>query len=687
MRKRYVSNNSDQPTTSHDGELPLDRDCAVYYRQSTLPQTKNISYRQQTEDLPAWALSLGWRPEQVILIDEDEGLSGTLGIEQRPGLTRLYDLITSGAIGCVICADPDRLSRDHWQILPNVFMRACEESRVIIKTLHMTYDFSGPYAEFSRLAFRQSSQMAADFLKTYIREKMLPARQWLIDRGLFGGGCPPLGYLVGCAPDNDRKFLPFEPLAELIRQCVELVIYHDGVLKAAARHIRQNGPFFPPSAELQQQVPEGTRLILSSSYCGDRGGAPSFRMLKDFSENCVRIGHWMDRGRVIRWNNHEPILDERLFFKAFNLISPVTLTGEPNPDFSPSPARGHFYIPKQEKPRNEPEPLLRGLGLFKTRDELGDLRMVSVMWDDGFYYRSEGKNGGGWHKRAKLVDSWIEQVIQLRLSASQAQGIVETIAQNHTERAKIEKRLKQQLSGLTKEKSRLAAKFVATDIFQFVQEARNKYLACEQREAEIKRKLADLSQENEQDRRVSELKSHIDDLAGHWDRLTREEKIVAIRLVVSEVWAVPQNGDLRIVLIWRDQGIYPNPETGEIPVGPEYGMFTLPNGEITICLDDTDNTTMPLGSGDSGWTTREFECLRSLVSQEASQVEICEGLPHKTWRQIRTKWALEAPRLGLNPHLQVKPKPIHEHETIRMFRERTAITDIPDHQLSSPIRR
>jgi predicted DNA-binding protein len=251
---------------------------------------------------------------------------------------------------------------------------------------------------------------------------------------------------------------------------------------------------------------------------------------------------------------------------------------------------------------------------------------------------TEGANG--WHKQAKLVDNWIEQVIQLRLCATQAKGIVETIAQNHTKRSRIERRLKQQLSGLAKEKSRLAAKFVQTDIPAWIEELKGKHLACEQREAQIRAKLADLAQENEQDRRVSELKNHIDTLAEHWNSLTREEKVQAIKLVVSEVWASPdENGDLRIVLIWKDQGICPNPETGEMPISPEYGMFTTPEGKTEFFLDDTNETTLPLGSD---WTTRGFEHLRTLITQGASQVEICGAFPSKTWRQIRVKWALEA---------------------------------------------
>ncbi len=668
MRKRYVVSNTDQPTTSHDGELPLDRDCAIYYRQSSLPQTENVSYKIQTEDLPAWALTLGWKPEQVILIDDDQGISGAKGFDERPGLSRLYDLITSRAIGCVICADPDRLSRDHWQILPNVLMKTCEESHVIIKTPAMTFDFCGPYAAFSRLAFRQSSQMAADFLKTYIRGKMLPARQWLIDRGLYGGGSVCLGYVIG----SDGKYQPFPLLAELVQQCLEFVIRNDCNLKRTLGYIEQSSLRFPPRAELESHIPAGTKLVLSPFYCGDyqkkRGvlGVPGYQVLQDFCLSAVRLGHWMDRGKVIRWNNHEPILDEHLFFKAFNRLSDVTFTGEPNPHFVASPSKGRFYNRKPSEPRNEPEPLLKGLGLLVTHDKSGGKCFAHSMWSNKhnrYFYRVQGDFP--WQKEARFVDSQIEQMICLRLSATQAEQIVEAIAKNHTERSKLEKRMKQQLTGLAKEKTRISAKFVEDVPPEWIEQARAKYLACGQQEAQIRAKLADLSQENEQDRRIAGLKADLDGLAEHWGCLTREEKVGAIRLVVSSIWVTPKNGDLRIDLLWKDQGIYPNPETGEKPIGPEYGVFTLPNGEIDLLFDDTSSATMPIRRGISGWTSREINCLRSLVAGGADQVEICENLPGRTWRQIR----LKASRLGLD--LQVRPLPMHEFENYGMFLKRT----------------
>src|SRR5258706_11131092 len=93
-------------------ELPTDRPIAIYYRQSTYAQVGNISTAIQTVDMAAYLNKRGWSPDKVIMIDMDAGISGTTKIDERPGMKKLFQLITDSTIGAVACQDEDRLFRD-----------------------------------------------------------------------------------------------------------------------------------------------------------------------------------------------------------------------------------------------------------------------------------------------------------------------------------------------------------------------------------------------------------------------------------------------------------------------------------------------------------------------------------------------------------------------------------------------
>jgi hypothetical protein len=63
--------------------------------------------------------------------------------------------------------------------------------------------------------------------------------------------------------------------------------------------------------------------------------SPSSVALVAMLTNPIYLGHWMHKDRVVVWDNHPPIVSEELFYKAFNYLSPYTLTGEPNADYAP----------------------------------------------------------------------------------------------------------------------------------------------------------------------------------------------------------------------------------------------------------------------------------------------------------------------------------------------------------------
>src|ERR1035438_6460392 len=88
------------------------RVAVVYVRQSTAQQIENN--RESTDRqyaLVGRAVDLGWRREQVTVIDEDLGLSGS-GIDQRSGFTRLTSEVALGHAGIVLGLEVSRLARN-----------------------------------------------------------------------------------------------------------------------------------------------------------------------------------------------------------------------------------------------------------------------------------------------------------------------------------------------------------------------------------------------------------------------------------------------------------------------------------------------------------------------------------------------------------------------------------------------
>src|SRR5215207_11034579 len=142
--RQYKLKSSPKPVADTNSVLPTDRPIAVYYRQSTDAQVGNVSTTMQTVDMVEYLKLRGWDSDSVLMIDMDEGISGTKKIDQRPGMRMLFDLITEGAIGAVACQDEDRLFRDVTQIQVNIFIEACKTAQVQVITPSVTYVFHHP---------------------------------------------------------------------------------------------------------------------------------------------------------------------------------------------------------------------------------------------------------------------------------------------------------------------------------------------------------------------------------------------------------------------------------------------------------------------------------------------------------------------------------------------------------------
>jgi DNA invertase Pin-like site-specific DNA recombinase len=90
----------------------LTRKAIIYIRQSSPHQvlTNRESLRLQYA-LRERAMELGWRPEEIEIIDGDLGLSGT-ATHYREGFKELLPRVTLGEVGIILSVEVQRLSRN-----------------------------------------------------------------------------------------------------------------------------------------------------------------------------------------------------------------------------------------------------------------------------------------------------------------------------------------------------------------------------------------------------------------------------------------------------------------------------------------------------------------------------------------------------------------------------------------------
>lgn len=95
------------------GASHLSRAAYVYLRQSTAAQVEhNRESTQRQYALAARATALGWPAQQVIVIDEDLGLSGS-GVVERSGFSRLTADVALRHVGIVLGLEVSRLARNN----------------------------------------------------------------------------------------------------------------------------------------------------------------------------------------------------------------------------------------------------------------------------------------------------------------------------------------------------------------------------------------------------------------------------------------------------------------------------------------------------------------------------------------------------------------------------------------------
>jgi hypothetical protein len=91
----------------------LQREAYVYIRQSTPGQVEhNRESTARQYALADKAQQLGWPTQQVVIVDEDLGLSGS-GTDKRSGFARLTSEVALAHVGIVLGLEVSRLARNN----------------------------------------------------------------------------------------------------------------------------------------------------------------------------------------------------------------------------------------------------------------------------------------------------------------------------------------------------------------------------------------------------------------------------------------------------------------------------------------------------------------------------------------------------------------------------------------------
>lgn len=220
----------------------LTRQAYLYVRQSTLRQVlENTESTKRQYALQERAVALGWKLEQVVVIDSDLGQSGADA--DRVGFQRLVAAVGMGEVGVVLGLEVSRLARNSsdWHRL----LEICALADTLILDEDGLYD---PSHFNDRLLLGMKGTMSEAELHV-LRARLIGGQLAKARRGELEIPLP-----VGLVYDATGKVVldPDQAVQEAIRQFFE-TFRRTGSATATVRSFRERGLLFP------RQVQSGPR--------------------------------------------------------------------------------------------------------------------------------------------------------------------------------------------------------------------------------------------------------------------------------------------------------------------------------------------------------------------------------------------------------------------------------------------
>jgi DNA invertase Pin-like site-specific DNA recombinase len=186
----------------------LDRAAIVYVRQSSRQQVLEHSESTRLQyALAERAVALGWARSQVVVIDDDLGVSAATA-DSREGFARLVTEVTMGRAGVVLGIEMSRLARTgrDWHQL----LELCCLSGVLLADPDGVYD-PGVYNDRLLLGLKGTMSEAELYL---IRQRMLSGKLAKAERGELAIPLP-IGYVR--RPSGEAMLDPDEQAQHVVR--------------------------------------------------------------------------------------------------------------------------------------------------------------------------------------------------------------------------------------------------------------------------------------------------------------------------------------------------------------------------------------------------------------------------------------------------------------------------------------
>jgi DNA invertase Pin-like site-specific DNA recombinase len=309
----------------------------IYARQSSSRQfVHNIySAMEQRDGLIERAHELGWiRDDQYILYVENQlakktQISGSLRIDQRPGLKALTEVIESGKASAVLIVSVDRLTRDEDLITPTQFANLCKKHHVVIIVTEdeYTYDFNNPNSDDIG-KFMNAAIAAKEYIRKQIKGKALKGRTRKVNMGRVGNGTAPIGLQLDESRNNLVPSVHRYRVNDLYKRYHDLNANLNALYREIVNMAQRGEPLFYPDPSINESTIYASRMEDSK---GNLLGwtIKSRTALKHLLSNPMYAGHLSWNGKITKYNAHTAIVEPDLWLYCFEHISKYDLDNNP----------------------------------------------------------------------------------------------------------------------------------------------------------------------------------------------------------------------------------------------------------------------------------------------------------------------------------------------------------------------
>jgi DNA invertase Pin-like site-specific DNA recombinase len=223
----------------------------VYLRVSTLDQKEGHGIMLQKTKCDAMATVKGW---EVIEYYNDEGVSGTIHEEQRPGFSKVMLDVKEKRIQALIVYALDRLGRDTQIVLRIV--ENLDECGIKVISCRENLDTSTPTGRFTLTIFAALSQLERDTIVERMKAGTEERRK--IDGEI--GGIPPTGY-----KREGGKLIIDDDQAKTVRYIFERRYIHFRYLDEIVSELNEKGIATPQRSKKGNSQKTGTAVAESGS--------------------------------------------------------------------------------------------------------------------------------------------------------------------------------------------------------------------------------------------------------------------------------------------------------------------------------------------------------------------------------------------------------------------------------------